>query len=257
MARKRNAETARRRRIPVVLKVLALSVIALFALLLLLPEPPRNDGGGVTAVSRRVPVLRDTVDPLAREPLPGVSLQNRNVARQIQSDKTPEPAPAAPVVAERKTPPAPLRKPENESPPAPETEFITQSQPQVEREVVSLTPAPAPVGRAGLPSKSEIRDWVKSQAWEFLGGVDAQGNILYRFEVWLEAPAHVLGAIKRVSYDYDAPSATPESRDSVISDGGFRVRFGSQSCAQKLTIKVTMADGRSRRVVVDGCRALN
>lgn len=256
MARKRKAETARRRRIPVVLKVLALCLIALFALLLLLPEPPENDGGGVTAVNRRVPALRDTVDPLARAPLPDIPLQNRNVARQVPLSKTPEPV-SAPIIAARKTPPAPLRKPANVSPPAPVAEFTTRSQPQAGREVVSLTPAPAPVGRTALPSKSEIRDWVKSQAWEFLGGVDAQGNILYRFEVWLEAPADVLGAIKQVSYDYDAPSATPDSRDSNISDGGFRVRFGSLACAQKLTVEVTMADGRSRRAVVDGCRALN
>ncbi len=256
VASKKKAEKTRGRRIPVALKVLALSLIALFALLLLLPEPPQSDGGGMTAVNRYVPDLRDTVDPLARAPLRDVLSQNRNFARQVQPGKTPGSA-TTPVIAAPKSPPAPRRKPGNQRPPAPGLEFTTRSQPQAEREIVSLTPAPAPVGRSSLPSKSEIRGWVRSQAWEFLGGVDPQGNILYRFEVWLEAPADVLGAIRQVSYNYDAPSATPASREIGISEGGFRARFGSMSCAQKLTVEVTMADGRSRRTVVDGCQVLN
>ena len=119
------------------------------------------------------------------------------------------------------------------------------------------TPEAEPGRRAGLPSKSEIREWVKSQAWEFLGGVDTQGNILYRFEVWLEAPQNVLSSIDSVSYVYDAPSATPKSRESNQVNGGFRARFGSLACAKEITITVTMADGRSSRTVADGCRALN
>ncbi len=120
-------------------------------------------------------------------------------------------------------------------------------------------PAPEsePRRSAGLPSKSEIREWVKSQAWEFLGGVDPQGNILYRFEVWLEAPPEIIKAIKSVSYEYEAPSATPKSRSSDKAKGGFRARFGALACAKGIAVTLTMADGRSRRVVADGCRALN
>jgi len=160
-------------------------------------------------------------------------------------------------------PPAPVRKPANESAPAPAPELASQRQlkppnrPQAERKVARLPAETAPGGRVVLPSKSDIGGWLKSQAWEFLGGVDAQGNILYRFEVWLDAPPGVLGAIKRVSYDYAAPSATPKTRESDSAQGGFRVRFGGLACAQKVTVEVTMVDGRSRRAVVDGCQALN
>lgn len=245
-----------------ILKALALCLIALFALLLLLPAPPDRGAGGKSAVARRIPALRDTLDPLAKVPLPDVLLQERNIVRQVQPARMPEPAPApapapvaAPVIAEQDTQAVPLRKPAFEPPPASGAGLSTRGPPEPERKVVSLTPAPA--GRVELPSKSTLRGWVKSQAWEFLGGVDAQGNILYRFEVWLEAPAGMLGAIKQVSYDYDAPSATPESRNSRSSDGGFRVRFGSLSCAKKLTVEVTMTDGSRRQAVVDGCKALN
>lgn len=108
-----------------------------------------------------------------------------------------------------------------------------------------------------MPSKSDIRDWLRSQAWEFLGGVDAQGNILYRFEVWLEAPPESLSAIKSVSYEYDAPSATPKTRDSDEVKSGFRARFGSLACSKEVTVTVTMTDGRTLEAVADGCRALN
>ena len=242
MTRKREAETARRRGIPVVLKVLVLCLIAFIVLLLLLPEPPLQEGGGMTAVNRRMPALRGTVNPLAKtqsseEPLPRSALK-RNTVRQIQPGETTQ--------RESRTqaaPPAPVKK-RIRPPPA---------EPRVAR-----LPAPtAPAGVSALPSKSDIGGWLKSQAWEFLGGVDEQGNILYRFEVWLEAPSGVLGAIKQVSYVYDAPSATPEIRRSGKAQGGFRVRFGGLICARKVTIEVTMADGRSTRAVADGCKALN
>jgi len=235
---------ARRRRIPFFFKGLTLCLIAFFALLLLLPEPPLIDGGGVTAIIRRVPVLRDTLNPLAKSqksdlPLPQGVL-NRNTPQQVQPDETTE---AVPRIALQPTPPAPVKKP--------------ASRPRSERKVARLPPPSVPEGRVVLPSKSDIGGWLKSQAWEFIGGVDAQGNILYRFEVWLDAPPDVLGAIKRVSYDYDAPSATPKSRQSGKAQDGFRVRFGSLACARKVSVEVTMVDGRTRRAVVDGCRALN
>lgn len=241
---------ARRRQIPVILKGLALCLIAFFALLLLLPEPPLKDGGGVTAVIRRVPALRDTLNPLAKErssekQLPQPAFK-RNAARQIEPKETPAPDPriAAPLQPSAPaTPPAPVKKPAR--------------QPPSERKVARLPAPAAPAGRSALPSKSDIGGWLKSQAWEFIGGVDAQGNILYRFELWLDAPPGVLGDIKQVSYDYDAPSATPKTRSSRKAQGGFRVRFGSMACARKVGVEVTMADGRSRRAVVDGCQALN
>ena len=260
MKSRENTGRTPRRRIPIVLKLLALVCVAFVALLLLLPQPPDIESGGKTTVTRRIPVLRDTVDPLARARVPEESIPAPVL--------TPSPAPQllkkkqGPqiVLAPRKpAPPAPARKPQFTPPPAPEPQPGQKPEPLARPEIdlARLPPEPAPGGPVDLPSKSDIRDWVKSQAWEFLGGVDEAGNILYRFELWLEAPSNMLSAIKSVSYVYDAPSATPPSRDSDRSSGGFRVRFGSMACAQKVTVTLTMSDGRSRRAVVDGCEALN
>lgn len=249
-----------RRRIPIALKILAPVCVAFAALLLLLPQPPDIEPGGKTTVTRRLPDLRDTVDPLARAKAPEAFIPAPGL--------TPSPAPQllekkqGPqiILAPRKpAPPAPARKPQFTPPPAPEPQSVQKPKPAAPPviDLARLPPEPAPGERVDLPSKSDIRDWLKSQAWEFLGGVDEAGNILYRFELWLEAPSNTLRAIKSVSYIYAAPSATPPSRDSDLSSGGFRVRFGSMSCAQKVTITLTMSDGRSRRAVVDGCRALN
>ncbi|MHA1164910.1 MAG: hypothetical protein ACTSP0_04930 [Alphaproteobacteria bacterium] len=232
--------------------LLALICVAFVTLLLLLPQPPDIETGGKTTVIRRIPDLRDTVDPIARAKAPD----------EIIPVPSPAPAPAPQLPKKQQglkivlppaepAPPGPVKKPQLTTPPAPKPAALP------EIDIARLPPEPAPGGRVDLPSRSDIRDWVKSQAWEFLGGVDEAGNILYRFEVWLEAPANMLKAIKSVSYVYDAPSATPPSRDTDLSNGGFRVRFGGKSCAQKITVTLTMSDGRSRRAVVDGCRALN
>jgi hypothetical protein len=245
-----------RRRVLIALKLLALVCAAFVALLILLPAPPDIVTGGKTMVHRRIPDLRDTLDPLARvkapdeiipatspTPVPVPQLPKQEQGTQIAL------SPAAPA------PPAPVVQPQFTPPPAPKIKLKPAIRPEID--VARLPPETAPGGRVDLPSRSDVREWLKSQAWEFLGGVDEAGNILYRFEVWLEAPANTLGAIKSVSYVYDAPSATPPSRNSDLSDGGFRVRFGGKSCAQKVTVTLTMSDGRSRRAVVDGCRALN
>lgn len=251
---------ASRRRIPVALKLLVLVCVAFAALLLLLPQPPEIESGGKTVVTRRIPDLRDTVDPLARPKIVEESILAPSPAPVpvLQVPKKP-PETKTVLLPPELAPPEPARKPLITIPP--NIENIPEQKPKPlikpETDVARLTPEPAPGGRVDLPSKSDIREWLKSQAWEFLGGVDEAGNILYRFEVWLDAPSDTLRAVKSVSYVYDAPSATPPSRDSDISDGGFRVRFGGMSCAQKVTVKLTMSDGRSRRAVVDGCRALN
>lgn len=265
-SRKNTGRALPRRRISIALKILALLCVAFVALLLLLPHPPDIESGGQTTVIKRIPDLRDTVDPLARAktpeaavPLPLVplpSMPSPPAPQPLQQDE-----PRIVLAPPEPAPPAPARKPENTAPAAPSSQ-LDQSPgppalPQFDIARLPPEPAPAPAGRVDLPSKSDIREWVKSQAWEFLGGVDELGNILYRFEVWLDAPSDTLSAIKSVSYEYDAPSATPPSRDSDLSKGGFRVRFGGLSCAQKVTVILTMIDGRSRRAVVDGCRALN
>ncbi len=298
MAVKKKAEKARLRGIPIVLKVLALCVLALIALLILLPVPPDLDAGGVTQVARHVPEPAESVEPLAKATppapesfapapettgspvLPRPPTQPESAAVSVPANvPAPEPqtqvAVPAPVTAPElepdtnvttPAPPTPSRKPGGERasapPPPAEQDAPKRTLPwQIPGETAGLPPEPPPApdasGGGRLPPASAIRQWVKSQAWEFLGGVDSQGNILYRFEVWLEAPQNELKAIKSVAYEYDAPSATPKSRETDRSDGGFRVRFGGLACAKELTITLTMADGRKQRTKVDGCQVLN
>lgn len=326
MSDEKNADTARRRRVPFVFKALALCFLAFVALLILLPAPPEIDAGGVTTVARHVPKLRDTVDPITGNPPQVVGTLTRSIRPPSTPSVAPAPLEPAPVV-----PPAPAAVPApapsvavnvpapapsvavNVPAPAPPVEQAAPVSPaapipdpapeqvapagpappnpirkpgsagvseqttpggqenqerklpwRIPGETAALPadppPAPAPAASDGagpLPSASDIDGWVKSQAWEFLGGVDAQGNILYRFEVWLDAPANQLKNVKSVAYDYDAPSATPRTRETDRSEGGFRVRFGSLACAKELTVTLTMADGRKQRAKVDGCRVLN
>ena len=316
MADSENAETARRRRVPLVFKALALCFLAFVALLILLPAPPEIDAGGVTQVARHVPKLRDTVDPITGNSPPVVGTLTRSVRPAIAPSEPPAqqvpvappvpvnvPAPAPPVQQTVPAPPAasaPVPEPALITPatpapaPAPAPDVVAPAGPappnpvrkpgsagspesaasagqgeesqqlpwRIPGETAALPPdrppAPEPSeGGSALPSASAIDGWVKSQAWEFLGGVDAQGNILYRFEVWLEAPDSELKNVKSVAYEYDAPSATPKSRETDRAEGGFRVRFGSLACAKEITVTLTMADGRKQRAKVDGCRVLN
>lgn len=123
------------------------------------------------------------------------------------------------------------------------------------REFASLPPAGS--ARVDLPARSEIRAWARSEAREFVGGVDADGMPLYRFEVWLDAPDDVREQIRSVSYEYRAPSAQPPMQSSSDTGSGFRVRFGAAACAEKAKITVVMRDGQERSADVDGCRILN
>ncbi len=265
---------ARWRGIPMALKALALCVLALVVLLILLPAPPERDLGGATVVAKYVPKLRDTVDPLAKAVRPIMRNFRRNPPASVSpvqppSAQIPAPSPIPPpapkpaqnvAVAPPPELPSPARKPAETPPPdqsKPKRTLPWQIPGETARLPAEPPPAPNASSGADLPSRSDIDGWVKSQAWEFLGGVDAQGNILYRFEVWLEAPQNTLKGIKSVSYDYDAPSATPKSRETSRADGGFRVRFGSLACSKEITITLKMTDGRSQRTKVDGCRVLN
>lgn len=108
-----------------------------------------------------------------------------------------------------------------------------------------------------LPGRSEIRGWARSAAREFVGGVDADGMPLYRFDVWLDAPENIRAQIRSVTYEYRAPSAKPSAQSSSDTGSGFRVKFGAAACAEKATITVVMKDGQERSVDVNGCRILN
>lgn len=135
---------------------------------------------------------------------------------------------------------------------------------------VPAKPEPAPVEQtppkeaakpaalpSDLPSASELEGWVKSAAQEFVGGVDSQGNILYRFDVWLDAPADKKERIASVDYMYDAPSATPAAQASSDRASGFRVKFGGLTCAQQVSMTVTFNNGDKREARVNGCQILD
>lgn len=269
MASKGKGSSAFVRAFPVMLKVVALCAIALVALLLLLPAPPERSGG-VTTIAKHVPTLRDTVDPLGKrpeeaEPSVAPAEPERPVAVETPLPASPEPEQPAVVAlpeAESGAPPAPRRKPEKDAlPPAAQDGSPAPLPWDGDRDVASVPPSTqADTGQesaGGLPARADVRDWLRSQAWEFLGGVDPQGNILYRFEVWLDAPPGALDGVKSVTYVYDAPSATPGERSSDNAKNGFRARFGSLACSKKVTVTLTMADGSTQQAVADGCRALN
>lgn len=279
MAGKRQAGKASRRKIPILIKGLILCAIAVVVLLIMLPAPPDMSSGGVTKISKHVPPLRDTVDPPGQErparvvapapvepSTPELQPVEPSAAPQpVVIPKAVEPAPQEPPVTaalpEGPQPPVPGRKPgppEPQGPPAPLATLPWETPSEVARLPSQSTPdLPPPTQDSAPPSSSEISGWVRSQAWEFLGGVDAQGNILYRFEVWLEAPPGKLDGVKSVSYEYDAPSATPKTRETSEAKSGFRARFGSLACAKEITIVLTMKDGSKQKAVADGCRTLN
>lgn len=107
------------------------------------------------------------------------------------------------------------------------------------------------------PTQADLRSWIKSEAREAVGGVDAEGMPLYRFDLWIETPSEMRRRIASVAYDFDAPSAKPRSQASSDRDADFRVKFGGASCARNVVVTVTLEDGRQTATDVDGCAILN
>ncbi|MGD9866897.1 MAG: hypothetical protein AB7U38_02740 [Hyphomicrobiales bacterium] len=207
--------------------------------------------GGTTTIYKRVPSPQE-------RPTPAPPPQENARVQSPPPVLNPAPEPAAPEVpkgVERAAPaPQVLTRPETAQPPAP-----APAAPQ--RPNVAAVPppaaAPAPSGPAQLPSQSDVEGWIRSQAREFVGGVDADGLPLYRFDVWLDVPTNVGARIRTVNYEYIAPSAQPPAQVGNDKGTGFRVKFAGAACAEKLIVTVVMDDGRERKVEVDGCAVLN
>lgn len=125
-----------------------------------------------------------------------------------------------------------------------------------QQRMARVPPDAAPDGALSLPPPAALKRWLRSQAREFVGGVDEQGNILYRFEIQLEAPDDLRPKVIEVAYDYNAPSVRPRSQSSKTAKDSFRVSFGALSCAGTVSVKVTFEDGRTQQVEADGCRIL-
>jgi hypothetical protein len=110
---------------------------------------------------------------------------------------------------------------------------------------------------AALPATETVKNWIQATASESGVGVDDRGRPLYRYELWLEPPADVKQRIAAVSYVFDAPSAQPPKTESRERESGFRVRFGSIACADRITLTLRFTDGQSQTIVVDGCSILS
>ena len=107
------------------------------------------------------------------------------------------------------------------------------------------------------PGEDTIKSWFRGTAQEFLGGVDAEGIPLYRFDVWLEMPDDIREHTVSAAYTVDAPSAQPPAQTSKDAKTGFRIRFGGAACAKTIALTLTFADGKSRDVEVEGCSIIN
>lgn len=273
------------------------AVASLLVLLFLLegPEVARRGGnpGGVTVIEKAQTALPKADVPetkpapvLVQEPdtaeaqQPGPQLppvpQMQQLAHvpetipSVMAETAPQPAIPLPSqkrpVSEPKpdlaTAPMPLPRPQPrpQSANAPVLPWQQESNAAVntnDTRLANLPPTTAGRVRTSLPSRSELRSWVKSNAREFVGGVDADGMPLYRFDLWLDAPEDLRSQMRTVSYAYLAPSAQPPEQSSSDAKSGFRVKFGAASCAEKATVTLTLVDGRERTVTVDGCRILN
>lgn len=266
------------------------AVASLFLLLVMLEGPGgaaqnadvAGSGGGVSVVEktlqpRRIagesgtrpePVAEQQPDPKPQAVSPQqaalapVTIPPANSEADAQPAAPPSPQ-AQPVISQQPAPPAaPVSQPEPKSknaatPVLPWQQKTTVAGSASETRLASLPPETEARIQASLPSRSELRSWVKSNAREFVGGVDADGMPLYRFDVWLEAPSDLRAQVQRVSYAYLAPSAQPAEQSSSDAKSGFRVKFGAASCAEKATVTLTLIDGRERSATVDGCRILN
>ncbi len=123
-------------------------------------------------------------------------------------------------------------------------------------ETAALKPDQAPRIES-VPSSIPMEGWIRAQAREFVGGMDDAGNMLYRFDVWLKAPASEKERIATVDYTFDAPSAKPPKQTSKDAKSDFRVSFGGLTCATAIEFVVTFFDGEKRKAKVDGCEVLN
>ena len=123
--------------------------------------------------------------------------------------------------------------------------------------VVRKTGQPEAHARVQAPESDEMCRWIRAEAREFVGGMDDDGNMLYRFDVWLVVPEEAKGRIASVDYAFDAPSAKPPKRSSQDGKTGYRVSFGGLTCATSIEVKVTFSDGDARTAKVNGCQVLN
>ena len=62
--------------------------------------------------------------------------------------------------------------------------------------VVRKTGQPEAHARVQAPESDEMGRWIRAEAREFVGGMDDDGNMLYRFDVWLVVPEEGKGTYR-------------------------------------------------------------
>ena len=202
--------------------------IASILLLLFMLEGPetaiRDQDGGITVVAKTpVADVRSEPEISARKPAPAAVPQPD--AAKAEQPILPPPVPALPetslpsqpepveeqaVVRSAAPVPLPQPQPQPESQPAsvPALPWQQETKPARNSGTVRSASLPRPETgriRASLPSRSELKSWIRSNAREFVGGVDADGMPLYRFDLWLDAPEAMRAQVRTVSYAYLAP----------------------------------------------------
>lgn len=253
------------------------AIISLLLLLFMLEGPEtvtRDQDGGITVVEKTpLAAVRPESEIAARKPAPAAVPQPDPAKAEQPIPRLPAPAlpetslpsqqqPVKEQGAARSAAPVPLPQPQPEPQRVNVPALPWQQETKPAGNAGTARPASPPRGetgrvRASLPSRSELKSWIRSNAREFVGGVDADGMPLYRFDLWLDAPAAMRAQVRTVSYAYLAPSAQPAEQSSSDAKNGFRVKFGAAACAEKATVTLLLVDGRERRVTVDGCRILN
>jgi len=107
--------------------------------------------------------------------------------------------------------------------------------------------------REMLPN-SILAGWVRAKATTFKGSNRARP--ILHFELWVEAPEAFNQLLMAVDYDMGLNAAQPRKQESRDRHSGFRVGFGSLSCADQISLTLTFNDGRSQLLNVDGCALL-
>ncbi|MHA1518243.1 MAG: hypothetical protein ACTSYK_06515 [Alphaproteobacteria bacterium] len=126
-----------------------------------------------------------------------------------------------------------------------------ETTPQPEGVVV----APAPRIAVALPADGEVQRWIKSKVTEINGS--ARSRPLYHFELWLEPPPDIKRRLVGVFYAFNSPAIRPQAQASSDKTNGFRISAGGLACADEVTLTLRFEDGRSQKVVLDGCKLLS
>jgi hypothetical protein len=113
----------------------------------------------------------------------------------------------------------------------------------------------APVALAELPASGDVEAWVRAKASEVKG--EERARPLYHFEYWLEPPEEMKQRLAAVAYEFNTPAVMPQSQVSSERKTGFRILAGGLTCPDKVTVTLKFKDGRSKQVVVDGCRLVD